>query len=218
MKTTLSLIAFALAGAEAREGTCHGLVLSGGANNGAWEAGILWGLVNYGNPADYQWDVVTGVSAGAINTGAIVMFAPGDEIAMTQFLSDTWRAIDTQDIYLLRPGGKLGLVYDLFNEPSLLNDAPLVNTLRTIIAPFESTGILRPFTLAAVDANTGEYVTWTEKNTSFEELPQACTSSGSIPGAFFPQEMKGYVLMDGGTMWNANVDSAVNYCLEKGFT
>lgn len=64
-------------------GTCNALVLSGGANNGAWEAGVLWGLVNYGDPADFQWDVVTGVSAGAINTGLIVMYPPGEEVAMT---------------------------------------------------------------------------------------------------------------------------------------
>lgn len=83
MKTVLSLLAFALAGVEAREGTCNALVLSGGANNGAWEAGVLWGLVNYGDPADYPWQKVTGVSAGAINTGAIVMFPPGEEVAMT---------------------------------------------------------------------------------------------------------------------------------------
>ena len=218
MKTVLSLLAFTIAGVEAREGTCHGLVLSGGANNGAWEAGVLWGLVNYGDPAQFQWDVVTGVSAGAINSGAIVLFAPGDEIAMTQYLSDTWRSIDTPDVWLPRPGGKAGLVYDLFHEPSLLNDEPLVNTLRSIISPFESTGILRAFTLAAVDANTGDYVTWTEKNTSFNDLAQSCASSGSIPGAFIPQHLKGYVLMDGGTMWDVNVDSAVNYCLDQGFT
>lgn len=53
MRTTLSLLAAALVGTEAREGTCNALVLSGGANNGAWEAGVLWGLVHYGDPADY---------------------------------------------------------------------------------------------------------------------------------------------------------------------
>lgn len=178
----------------------------------------MWGLVHYGNPADYTWDVVTGVSAGAINTGAVMMFAPGDEIAMTEYLSDTWRSIDSPDIWLPRPGGKAGLVYSLFHEPSLLDDSPLVPTLTRIIEPFRETGIQRAFTLAAVDANTGEYVTWNNANTTFDEVPQSCTSSGSIPGAFYPQIMKGYVLMDGGTMWNINIDSGIQYCLDQGFT
>lgn len=56
MKTVLSLLATALAGVEAQKtGTCNALALSGGANNGAWEIGVLWGLINYGNPADYPW-------------------------------------------------------------------------------------------------------------------------------------------------------------------
>lgn len=38
----------------------------------------------------YAYDVVTGVSAGALNTGAISLFAPGDERNMVEFLSFMW--------------------------------------------------------------------------------------------------------------------------------
>jgi len=47
------------------------LALSGGGNNGAWEVGVLWGFMNYGNVADFEYDVITGVSAGSINAMAI---------------------------------------------------------------------------------------------------------------------------------------------------
>jgi len=53
-------------------------VLSGGGNNGAWEAGVLWGLANYGNETDYYYDVMTGVSAGSLNSASIAGFAPDD--------------------------------------------------------------------------------------------------------------------------------------------
>ena len=76
--------------------------------------------------------------------------------------------------------------------------------------PFRETGILRNFTVAACDANTGDYMTFDQTNTNFDELPQVCTSSGSIPVAFAPQHYKNMVLMDGGTVWNLNVDSAIN--------
>jgi len=36
--------------ATATQDVCRALLLSGGGNNGAWEAGVLYGLVNYGNP------------------------------------------------------------------------------------------------------------------------------------------------------------------------
>jgi predicted acylesterase/phospholipase RssA len=90
IKETLTIVSLALAQVKADDGYCRALVMSGGANNGAWEAGVLWGLVHYGNPSDFTWNVVTGVSAGAINTGAVVVFAPGDEVAMTEFLSLSW--------------------------------------------------------------------------------------------------------------------------------
>ena len=69
----------ALAAQAASQDVCRALVLSGGGNNGAWEAGALWGLVNYGTASDYAYDVVTGVSAGSINTSALAGWAVGDE-------------------------------------------------------------------------------------------------------------------------------------------
>ena len=56
-----------------------------------------------------------------------------------------------------------------------------------------------------------------QTNISFEELPQAAMSSGSIPVVFPPQHFHGYVLMDGGTVWDINIDSAVNQCLDAGY-
>jgi predicted acylesterase/phospholipase RssA len=87
LRQAIAIASLALSQVKAHDEYCRALVLSGGANNGAWEAGVLWGLTHYGNPADFAWDVVTGVSAGAINTGAIVVFATGDEVAMSEFLS-----------------------------------------------------------------------------------------------------------------------------------
>ena len=65
-------------------------MLSGGANNGAWEAGVLWGLANYGVESDFYYDVMTGVSAGAINTAGIAGFTPSDVKNAADFLSETW--------------------------------------------------------------------------------------------------------------------------------
>lgn len=218
MRKIIAAAALALANVQAREGQCHALVMSGGSNNGAWEAGVIWGLVNYGNPEDFVWDVITGVSAGAINTCATVVFPPGEEVAMAQFLSDTLNSITTTDVWLPRPGGKMGEAAALIDEPSYLDDSPLLPTLQRILNPFQATGIQRPFTVASVDANTGDYMTFTHLNTEFKDLAQSCVCSGSIPGAFAPQHFKGHIMMDGGTMWDINIDSAVNYCLEQGFT
>ena len=47
LKITASLYATQMV--EAKE-TCRALVLSGGGSNGAWEAGVIYGLLHEGNP------------------------------------------------------------------------------------------------------------------------------------------------------------------------
>jgi len=52
--------------------------MSGGGSKGAYEAGVLYGLITTDtDKAKYEYDVVTGVSAGAINTGAVSVFGKG---------------------------------------------------------------------------------------------------------------------------------------------
>jgi len=55
------------------------LALSGGGSKGAYEAGVIYGLVNNGNPEDFQWDAVTGVSVGSINAAGLALFPIGNE-------------------------------------------------------------------------------------------------------------------------------------------
>ena len=64
--------------------------MSGGGTLGAWEAGILYGLVNNGNPEDFNYDVLSGVSIGSINSSILSAFAPEDAVASAEFLSNGW--------------------------------------------------------------------------------------------------------------------------------
>ena len=67
--------------------------MSGGGTNGAWESGVLWGLVHYGNRRDYEYDVVAGVSIGSINASALAFFDKGDELAAVDLIYKTWQEI-----------------------------------------------------------------------------------------------------------------------------
>ena len=163
------------------DGKCRALVLSGGANNGAWETGVMWGLLHYGNPEDYAWDVVSGISAGAINTGGIATWPTGTEYEMTEWLSNTWVTLLNSDVWARRTGS----IYDLFmKEPSLLNDDPALQTLKDLTN--QKGSIARRFTVSAVDVNTGDFIAMNQENTVFEDLAQASLSSGSIPAVFQP--------------------------------
>ena len=71
----------------------------------------MWGLLHYGEPADFAWDIITGVSAGAINTAATSVFATGDEVNMTEFLSDCWANLTSPDIWVNWPEGPVRALY-----------------------------------------------------------------------------------------------------------
>jgi len=98
MKTITAAVSL-FGAVAAKEGECKALALSGGGSNGAWEAGVLWGFINYGNPSDFEYEVVSGVSAGALNTMGIAGWEIGKEAEMTQWLSDMWHSLHTSDVW-----------------------------------------------------------------------------------------------------------------------
>lgn len=153
--------------------------MSGGANNGAWEAGVMWGLVHYGNPSDFHWDVVTGISAGSINTAYMVGWSPSKVVEMTEAYTKVIRETKTSDIYSQWPQG----ITQGLHEKGLVNDSEGVKYINRIIEPFGQ--IRRRFTIAAADVGTGEFVEFNQTSIAFEEVAQAAMSSSSIPG-FFP--------------------------------
>ena len=59
---------------------CRALVMSGGANKGAYEAGVIHGLSHLLNGTDAHYDVVSGVSAGALNAAALAMWRPDQAV------------------------------------------------------------------------------------------------------------------------------------------
>ena len=80
--------------------SCFALAMSGGGSNGAWEAGVLWGLAHYSeNKEDFFYEVTTGVSAGAINTAGLAGYAPEEIVELSEFLSDTWSGASNESIW-----------------------------------------------------------------------------------------------------------------------
>jgi predicted acylesterase/phospholipase RssA len=106
------------------------MVLSGGANNGAWEAGLMWGLVNYGNEADYNWNTFSGVSAGSLNTMLMASGAPEDIAETLELLSTMWQTTTTESIWVPWPGG---LTQGLTEEAGLVDNSPMVPYLSSIL-------------------------------------------------------------------------------------
>jgi len=54
---------------------------------------------------EVNWKAVSGISAGALNAGGISLFPPGEEVAMSEWLVDTWLGLLTHDIWQMWPEG-----------------------------------------------------------------------------------------------------------------
>lgn len=208
LKGAFSAIMLAAVG-EAKKDVCRALALSGGGNNGAWEAGVLWGFMNYGDVADFEYDVITGVSAGSINAMAMSGWAAGTQVEMTQWLSDLWKNLHTSDVWV---DWSLGKASGFLVMGGIVDNSPLLNFMQHVMARFDD--FQKMVTLTSTEVNTGTYTEFNQTNLAFNDLPEAAFSSASIP-FIFPQHIwkgKG-VFMDGGTVYNINLESAIHQCL-----
>ena len=73
----------------------------------------------------------------------------------------------------------------------------------------------RKVAVSCVDVNKGNYVVFNETD-PYPDLAKAVLSSASIPFVF-PHQVwsdRGVVCMDGGTVWNTNLVSAIERCRE----
>ncbi len=97
--------------------------MSGGGDLGAYQFGVLKTLIYNLPEIETQWDVVSGVSAGTLNSASVAIFAQGEEKAYVDFAEALWERVTSADIFEYWTGGIAAGVLGF--APSLLNNAPL---------------------------------------------------------------------------------------------
>lgn len=185
--------------------------MSGGGTKGAFEAGVLYGM--YHTETDktkFQYDVITGVSAGALNLGALSLFEKGQEEMVVDLLSEVWQTITSDNLYSeWRPAG---IISGVLHHTGVFNTAPLYDFLTNF---FNEHGpeIKKKIVVSSVDANTGAYTLFNE---TCPDPVKAIVSSAAIPFIFPSQvwENRHVIAIDGGSVWNTNLVSAVQRCRE----
>ncbi len=207
--TTLFILADQLVSTQ--QNVCRAIAFSGGGSKGAFEAGVVYGLNHAGNPADFAWDVVSGVSAGALNSGGISLWAPSQGIEMSEWMEQLWLSLTNDQVYKEWPNT---VIDGLFNKAGFFDNSPLLNLMTKLFN--EKGKFQRQIVVSAVDVNTGKYQTF-DNSLGFDKFPTAVVASASIPFIFPHRDFDGYVLMDGSTAWNTNLASAVDECKKKGF-
>lgn len=97
--------------------------MSGGANKGSYEAGVIQGLAHSLPQGELAWDVVTGVSAGALNAAGISLWPIGQEADMSDWLVNTWLNLTDSSVYKDWP---LGIVNGVMFQSGIYNNSPLL--------------------------------------------------------------------------------------------
>lgn len=147
------------------------LVLSGGGARGAYQAGVLQGLVEIGviGPTGSPFDIIVGSSAGSINAGMLAAHADALGAGVDR-LSEVWSTIVASDVFRtdIRSLGRIGVrwAWDLsfggalrrVQPKALLDTAPLRVLLKQIplarIDEHVKSGALYAAAVAATDLYT----------------------------------------------------------------
>lgn len=203
------------------------LVLGGGGPVGiAWEFGLIAGLEQEGvRLADA--DIFIGTSAGSIVGAALALGRPPAELLATQHeiadqpaprgatdgafdlapLIQQFIKLYTSDAPPQQLRAEIG-AFALQAETAMTEDEWLATL--TLSETFGADAWPdRPYMCTAVNAETGEFVTWTKD--SGVPLVRAIASSCSVPGIFPPVTINGRRYIDGGMKSATNADLAAGY-------
>jgi NTE family protein len=177
------------------------LVLSGGGAKGAFQVGVLKTLLK---EEHNKYDILCGVSVGALNSSFLSMYKKGEEEAAWLNLRALWDTIRTKKIY------KHWLPFSYLQapfEPSVYNSAPLQKLVRSRLDPVKIKTSGRKLRVGAVNIDTGEYKLFKESDPN---IVDGVLASSSFPVMLTPIYTEGSWWTDGGvrnvTPLNAAID------------
>jgi hypothetical protein len=207
----LPLLLISLAAAQSP--VCRALALEGGGDKGAYEAGVLQAFAKLLDPEEITYDVVTGISVGALNAMLVVNTPIGQEAELADRMVDLWRWVgQTGSGAVFTNWNSLGIPYAIVAEPSLFSTAPLRNTTHVYFNV--TTGIQRKFVIGTSDFNQGVLRLFNE-SIGVQGLMEVVMCSSAMPALFPYQNYSGTEFCDGGCILNLNIFSAVERCLEE---
>jgi len=149
------------------------------------------------------------------------LFGEGEDLEMADFMMTLWGNITNRDVWDFWPD--VDPVEPITGKKGYLDNSPLFRYLTNVFEQHNNTVKKRAFA-SAVDSDSGTYVPFSlydepgANKTSIEFKVSAVVASASIPFVFPPREMtyEGKLMnfMDGGTVWNNNMMTAINECMK----
>ena len=176
-------------------------MLSGGGNKGAYQAGVLFHLLQ---DRRTHYDIICGVSVGALNGAYLAMYARGEEGRAAEGLRELWTTITPDDVYKHWP---LGLLQGLWKS-SFFNSSPLRSLISRTLDLGAIRNARRQLRVGATCISSGSYQVF-DQNCDY--IVDAVKASAAFPGAFEPVALPaGGIWMDGGVRETTPIGAAVS--------
>jgi NTE family protein len=173
------------------------LVLTGGGNRGAIQAGALLALFEQG----FRPDLIIGVSVGAIN-GAMLSFYPTTD--GVHRVLDIWRSLDGAHLFGAGSVAWRGLAALLLRRPAAFSNRGLRDLLSRHLPSHRFSDTAVPFLAVATNLETGMAVQIADG-----DLVQAVLASAAVPLHLPPVRVGGELLVDGAIADPVPVDAAL---------
>lgn len=171
------------------EAYMRALVLSGGGVKGAYQVGALKNLIQ---ERKRNYDILCGISVGALNCAFMSMFTKEQEEDALGSLLNFWQTVTNATV--LKRWFPFGRLHGLWLS-SMYNSAPLINLIHSQIDLTKVRASGRKVCVGAVSLTTGDYRVFTESDDHFAE---GVLASSSFPAGLKPIEIDGELYTDGG--------------------
>jgi predicted patatin/cPLA2 family phospholipase len=178
---------------------CNLLSLSGGGSFGAVEAGILDALVS-SEQIPSRFDVVTGISAGALNAAFLYHYENVTEALPS--MKEIYSTTKTKDIYVSD-------IFGIFTRWSVYDNTPLEKTLISVLSKTNQTANPPTVLIGASNVITEQLDVFSFQNLSFDDKINILMSTTAIPLIFPPRPFHGYLYVDGGVISNEMITQAI---------
>lgn len=179
------------------------LVLGGGGAKGAFQVGVLKHLLCN---LKKKYDIITGISVGAINGVFLSQYPHGKEKQAWNDLNHLWTEIKgNKSIYRHWYHGVLWKL-PAFWKPSIYNSEPLRKLIYKNLDMGKLHNSGKVFRAGAVSYTSGVYKEWTERSADIHE---GILASSAFPGFLTPPIINNELWTDGGVQNIVPLNTAV---------
>lgn len=186
------------------------LVLSGGGSRAAFSVGVLKYLTQYQNRS---WNIITGISSGALLGCYISQHKPENQREATESLEDIWRSIEGNSAiykhWFPRFIPKFVGYISSFYLNGLFNTSPLKKLIKNNFNQKKLLESGNRLFVGAVSAETGKYHFAREYDNNLLDF---IVASAAFPVVFPPVMINNEMWMDGGL---ATSRQEINFLLEQ---